>query len=154
MGSAPFTGKQTERYGARYVRRSASRSVSCGVRSVGVTCDVGCSARPGIGRGLRCGVGATGFMNPERPESRASTPGKDTDLGRNVAMRNSVRQADFACLLSPHHKSLSTKLLAVSSCQTFVEGAGLDGRRTLGLVPSPASVASAVWLRQLVQVWL
>lgn len=57
-------------------------------------------------------------------------------------MRNSVRHADFACLLSPHHKSLSTKLLAMSSRQT------VRGGRQFWTV----SKASTVWTRQLVQV--
>lgn len=82
-------------------------------------------------------------MNPERRESRASTPGnRDADLGRNAVMRNSVRHADFACLLSPHHKSLSTKLLAMNSRQT------VRGGRQFWTV----SKASTVWTRQLVQV--
>lgn len=82
-------------------------------------------------------------MNPERRESRASTPGnRDADLGRNAVMRNSVRHADFACLLSPHHKSLSTKLLAMSSRQT------VRGGHQFWTV----SKASTVWTRQLVQV--
>lgn len=59
-------------------------------------------------------------------------------------MRNSVRHVDFACLLSPRHKSLSTKLLAVSSCQT------VHGRRQFWMAAStlPGALASLQGLRR------